>query len=102
MYPLKQLQTKLADFKIVFRSIFFYGKFLKFLSSKNLPWGHVRPQTKYGPDRLSRFDVYEQILRQTNKVYIYIDVDVEKEKTRPTEKSEHGTALISISLYLSL
>ncbi len=38
--------------------------------------------------------------RQTK--YIYIDVDVEKEKTRPTEKSEHGTALISISLYLSL
>ena len=40
--------------------------------------------------------------RQTKYIYIDVDVDVEKEKTRPTEKSEHGTALISISLYLSL
>ena len=33
-------------------------KFLKFLSSIYLPWGHVKSPTKFRPDRFSRFDVY--------------------------------------------
>ena len=28
------------------------------MSIINLPWGHVRSNTKFGPDRFSRFDVY--------------------------------------------
>ena len=42
----------------------FKDKFFKFLSFINLPWGHARSQKKFGPNRLSRFDVY---WIQTNK-----------------------------------
>ena len=37
---------------------------LKFWSSINFPWGHMRSHTKLGPDQFSRFDVYWV---QTNK-----------------------------------
>ena len=41
---------------------------LKFWSSVNLPWGHVRFHKKFGPDRFSRFDVYWiQTDKQTDK-----------------------------------
>ena len=33
-------------------------KYLKFLSFINLPWGPYMSYKKFGPDRLSRFDVY--------------------------------------------
>ena len=52
---------------------------LKFWWSINLPWGHERSHTKFGPDRFSRFDVYciqthIQTNRQTPRQakYIYI------------------------------
>ena len=41
-------------------------KFLKFWSFISLPWGHVMPHPKFGPDQFSRFDVYWiQTNRQT-------------------------------------
>ena len=43
------------------------SKFFKIRSSINLPWGHVRSHTKFGPDWFSRFDVYWLQKKQTNK-----------------------------------
>ena len=43
---------------------FVRGKFWKIRSSIKLSLGYVRSQTKFGPDRFSRFDVY---WIQTNK-----------------------------------
>ena len=39
------------------KSNFVGGKFLKFWSFINLPWGQARSNKKFGPDRFSRFDV---------------------------------------------
>ena len=56
-------------------------KFFKFWSFINLPWGHVRSNTKFRPNQFSRFDVYwiqtdKQTDRQTNrrisKVYLKV------------------------------
>ena len=52
---------------------------MKIWSSINLPWGHARSHTKFGPDRFSRFDVYwiqtdKQTPKQTDKPNLYIDV----------------------------
>ena len=48
----------LQGFQNLIKIEFWWGKFLKCLSSINLPWGHVRSYTKFRPDRLSRFDVF--------------------------------------------
>ena len=50
---------------------------MQFWASINLPWGHARSITKFGPDRFCSFDVYwtqtdNQRNRQTSKVYIDI------------------------------
>ena len=40
----------------------------KIRSSINLPWGHARSHTKFGPDRFNRLDVYWiQTNRETYK-----------------------------------
>ena len=58
-----------VDFQNFQKSNFDGGKFLKILSSINLPWGHVRSHKKFGPDRFSRFGVYWiQTSKQTSKV----------------------------------
>ena len=71
IFSLKQKQNEFADFLKNERgfSKFYVNricwiKFLKFLPSINLPWGHVMSHTKFAPDRFSRFDVY---WIQTNK-----------------------------------
>ena len=50
-----------------------HTKIRKVLAS--VSWGHVRPHTKFGPDRFSRFDVigYKQTNIQTPKLNLYID-----------------------------
>ncbi len=41
-----------------------------------LPWGHVRPHKECGPDRLSRFDVYQlQTNKQTSRDYNFIYIE---------------------------
>ena len=42
----------------------------------NLPWGRVRSQEKFGPDRFSGFDNYwiQKKKNQTLKQSIYIEV----------------------------
>ena len=51
----------------------FWDSFLKLWASINLPWRHVRPSIKFGPNRFSRFDVYwiqtDRLI--TSKVYMY-------------------------------
>jgi len=70
-------KKKVADFikKIVYfqhliKIKFVGGKFLKFWSSINLPWGHVKSHKKLGPigSPVLTFIGY----KQTSKVYIYI------------------------------
>ena len=52
---------------------------MKFSSSINLPKGHVRSHTNFGPDRFSRFDVYwPDIRKQTNT---QTDTQTSKETT---------------------
>ena len=47
--------------------------FLQFWWSINLPWGHVRSNTKFGPNKFSRFDVFRlQTNKQTPKQAKYI------------------------------
>ena len=64
-------RINVVDFQNFQTSNFDGGKFLKILSFINLPWGHARFHKKFGPDRLSRFDVY---LIQTDKPNLYIDL----------------------------
>ena len=53
VYIVKHKPKKVADFiKKKFTG------FLKFWLPINLPWGHVKSHTQFGPDRFSRFDVY--------------------------------------------
>ena len=66
-FVLKQRRKKFA----VFKNLNFFTKLktfkthcFLFLSFINLPCGHVISHKKFGPDRLSRFDVY---WIQTNK-----------------------------------
>ena len=54
--------TKLKTFKTHF--------FLIFIIHKQLPCGHVMSHKNFGPDRLSRFDVYwTQTNRQAKFIY---------------------------------
>ena len=60
---------------------------------KNLSWGHVMFHTKFGPDRISRFDVYWTL---TNK-----------QSNKQTDKQSinavlEGTLFIYIQLYRTL
>ena len=88
LHSIKQkLKQKIADFiffswifKIFQNSTFFGDTILKFWAFINLPWGHVRTHTKFGPHRFSSFDVYWiQTDWQTNKQtprqakYIYVN-----------------------------
>ena len=68
-------KKKVCVFHNIFSRIFkILQKILKFWSFINLPWGHVRSHTKFGPDRSSRFDVYWiQTNRQTDKQRLYIE-----------------------------
>ena len=62
------IYTHFLNIEICWRQIFIY----------------TRSHTKFGPDRLSRFDVYwiqtnKQTPRQTDRQYIYIDIDEYKD-----------------------
>ena len=49
---------------------------MKFWSSLNPPWGHVKSHTKFGPDRFSRFGLYwTQTNTQTPKHIVHIMTD---------------------------
>ena len=65
------------DFQNFQKSNFDGGKFLKILSSINLPWDHMMSHKKFGPDRFSRFDVwsYKRTDKQlqTDKPNLYIE-----------------------------
>ena len=66
VYIVKQKQTKnFLDFQ---KSNFEGNKIIKFSSSINFSWKHMRYHKKFGPDRFSRFDIYSI---QTNKQYLY-------------------------------
>ena len=53
-------------------TIFYY--FFQFRSYINLSWGHVRPHIKFGPDWVSRLDVYWlQTNKQKDRQVKYID-----------------------------
>ena len=52
-------------FKFDKNQIFLKANFSKFWSVVNLPWDHVRSQTKFGPDLFSRFD--KQFKRENTK-----------------------------------
>ena len=54
-------------FKLLQKSKTFGQKFLKFRTSINLPWGHVKSNTKCEPDGFSRFAVH-WIQLQTKKL----------------------------------
>ena len=50
------------------------SQYFQFLCSINLPVGHVRSHTIFGPDLFSRFDVYWlQTNKQTDTPNLYID-----------------------------
>ena len=73
-------KNNFVDFQNFQKSNFDGGKFLKILSSINLPWDHVMSHKKFGPDRFSRFDVYwiqtnRHPDKQTDKPNLYIDID---------------------------
>ena len=53
----KNFANFLWSFKNFQKSNFVRGKFLKIQSSINSPCGHARSHTKFGPDRISRFDL---------------------------------------------
>ena len=74
VYILKQRRKKFSGFLKKIKT--FKTLFLKFLSFINLPWGSVRSQKKFGPDRFSRFEVY---WIQTNK-------QKDKQTNRQTER----------------
>ena len=64
-YLLEQNQKKVRGFKkkfVDFRNFlkieFVGGNFLKCRLFINLPFGHARPNTKFAPNRFSRFDVH--------------------------------------------
>ena len=55
VYIVKQKQTKnFLDFQ---KSNFEGNKIIKFSSSINFSWKHMRYHKKFGPDRFSRFDI---------------------------------------------
>ena len=63
----------------------------------NLPWGPLRPHTKFGPDRLSRFDVYwiqtnKQTDRQAKFIYRFVKP---QSKINKFHNEKHGQLLHS-------
>ena len=73
MYSIKQKQKKFADLIIFFAHFQNFTKKNKLLDTNlfiNLPWGHVKSHTKFGPDRFSRFDFIGY--KQTNRQAKYI------------------------------
>ena len=77
VYIVTKKQTKIrvfykenfVDFHYFQKLNFVKGNFLKIRSFINVPWGHRMSQTKFGPDRFSRFDGY---WIQTNRKAKYI------------------------------
>ena len=71
LYTLYTQPKKNVDFQIQWKLHFVGGQFLKFWSLWsfiNLPWGHVIFNTKFGPDRFSRF-FWIQTERQAKYIY---------------------------------
>ena len=61
-------------FKIRWKSNFVEANFSNFDHPINLPWGHMRSHSKFGPDRYGRFDLCcLQTNRQTDKQTILRD-----------------------------
>ena len=66
------------DFQNFMKIEFCWMLIIEIWSSINLPWGHVRFHTKFGPNRFTRFDVYwikknKHPNRQIDKQSIDID-----------------------------
>ena len=83
------MYTILYYFQILWQSNFVRGKNLKFSTSINLPWGHVKfPQKNLGPisPAVLTFNGYKQTKKQTNK-------QTNKHPNKQTDKVEYTVKL---------
>ena len=63
---IRSFYKNFGDFLKFFKSNFVRSKFFKLRSSITLLWGHARSHTKFGPDRLSRFEFWRLLDTKKN------------------------------------